>query len=271
MNNSIRTYNKIHSEVGIKIAPFDVAKRYTKPHKHNKYLEIIYFVKGSGFHHMDMVSHSIEPPLLFFVKKDEVHHWEITTKPKGYVIIIKESFLERTLDKYINSQLIKLNNCQKIKVNDGDKSLKALFKALCWEMDQVNLNQEAVEGGLKAILSKMVKYATLQGGENTDRTMQFVNLLSENLKNNVAFYAEALNTTSQNLNALCHKVFNKTASDVIAEHIIMEVKRQLAYTNKPISEIAYDLEFKDTSHFTKYFKRYTQLTPLQYRKKLVLS
>src|SRR5690606_29199371 len=180
---------------------------------------------------MDMESHTIEPPLLFFVKRDEVHHWEITTKPKGYVIIIKESFLERTLDKYINLQLMKLNNCQKIKVNDGDKSLKALFKSLCWEMDQVNLNQEAVEGGLKAILSKMVKYASLQGGENTDRIMQFVNLLSENLKNNVSFYAETLNTTSQNLNAICHKVFNKTASDVIAEHIIMEVKRQLAYTN----------------------------------------
>ena len=96
MNDSISTYNKINAEVGIKIEPFDVAKRYTKPHKHNKYLEIIYFIKGSGFHHLDMESHSIEPPLLFIVKKDEVHHWEITTKPKGYVIIIKESFLEKT-------------------------------------------------------------------------------------------------------------------------------------------------------------------------------
>ncbi len=269
MNDSISTYNKINAEVGIKIEPFDVTKRYTKPHKHNKYLEIIYFIKGSGFHHLDMESHSIEPPLLFIVKKDEVHHWEITTKPKGYVIIIKESFLEKTLDKYINTQLIKLNNCQKIMVDEGDKSLNALFKSLCWEMKQANLNQEAVEGGVKAILSKMVRYATLQGGENTDKTVQFVNLLSENLKNNVSFYAEILNTTSQNLNSLCHKVFNKTASDVIAEHIIVEVKRQLAYTNKSISDIAYDLEFKDSSHFTKYFKRYTQLTPLQYRKNLV--
>ncbi|MDX1769121.1 MAG: helix-turn-helix domain-containing protein, partial [Arenibacter troitsensis] len=186
-----------------------------------------------------------------------------------YVIIIKESFLEKTLDKYINTQLIKLNNCQKIKVAEDDKSLNFLFKSLCWEMEQVNLNQEALEGGLKAILAKMVKYATLQGGGNTDMTVQFVNLLSENLKNNVSFYAETLNTTSQNLNAICHKVFNKTASDVIAEYIIMEVKRQLAYTNKSISDIAYDLEFKDTSHFTKYFKRYTQLTPLQFRKKLI--
>jgi AraC-like DNA-binding protein len=266
LNDSIRTYNKIASEVGIKIEPFDVTKRYTKPHKHNKYLEIIYFVKGSGFHHLDMTSHSIEPPLLFLVKRDEVHHWEITTKPKGYVIIIKESFLQKTLDKYINAQLIRLNNSQKIRVEEHDKALKALFKALCWEMKQVPLNQEAVEGGLKAILSKMVLYASAQGGESTDKTSQFVKLLSQKLKNNVAFYAETLNTTSQNLNAICNKVFGKTASEVIAEHIIREVKRQLLYTNKSISDIAYDLEFKDTSHFTKYFKRYTHTTPLQYKK-----
>ena len=266
LKDTISTYNKIDSEVGIKIEPFDVTKRYTKPHKHNKYLEIIYFVKGSGFHHLDMKSHVIKPPLLFLVKKDEVHHWEITTKPQGYVIIIKESFLEKTLDKYINTQLVKLGNCQKIRVNDDDSSLGCLFEALCWEMKQVQLNQETVEGGVKAILSKMVHYASAQGSENSDKTAQFVNLLSENLKNNVSFYAETLHPTSQNLNAICHKVFSKTASDVIAEHIIREVKRQLIYTNKSISDIAYDLDFKDTSHFTKYFKRYTEQTPLQYKK-----
>lgn len=266
MKDIIRTYNKIGSEVGIKIEPFDISKRYTKPHKHNKYLEIIYFVKGSGFHHLDMKSHKIEPPLLFLVKKDEVHHWEIDTVPQGYVIIIKESFLEETLDKYINTQLIKLSNSQKVFVNQKDLSLQALFDALCWEMKQDPLNQEVVEGGLKAILSKIVKYAAAQGADSADKAIQLVDLLSENLKNNVTFYADTLHTTSQNLNAICQKVFNKTASEVIAEHIIREVKRQLLYTNKSIGDIAYDLEFKDTSHFTKYFKRYTQQTPLQYKK-----
>lgn len=266
MKDTIRTYNKIGSEVGIKIEPFDISKRYTKPHKHNKYLEIIYFVKGSGFHHLDMKSHKIEPPLLFLVKKDEVHHWEIDTVPQGYVIIIKESFLEETLDKYINTQLIKLSNSQKVFVNQKDLSLQALFDAMCWEMKQDPLNQEVVEGGLKAILSKIVKYAAAQGADSADKAIQLVDLLSENLKNNVTFYADTLHTTSQNLNAICQKVFNKTASEVIAEHIIREVKRQLLYTNKSIGDIAYDLEFKDTSHFTKYFKRYTQQTPLQYKK-----
>jgi AraC-like DNA-binding protein len=68
------------------------------------------------------------------------------------------------------------------------------------------------------------------------------------------------------LNTICRKSFNKTASDVIGEFIIKEVKRQLLYTTKNITGIAFDLDFKDTSNFTKFFKRHTNLTPLKFKK-----
>ena len=266
MINTISTYNKITSQIDVKIEVFDIRKRYTKPHRHNKYLEIVYFVQGTGFHHIDFKSFEIKPPVVFLIKKDEVHNWEISTVPKGFVILIKESFLEKTLDKFINTQLMKLQNIQMIDIAQNDKSLTNLFKVLCWEMKQEFITTEVVEGGLKAILAKLVKYASATSIETTDNATLFLELLSKKLKNNVAFYAQELHTTAQNLNALCNRVFNKTASDVIAEYIIKEVKRQLLYTNRPISEIAYDLDFKDTSHFTKYFKRYVKQTPLQYKK-----
>ncbi|MCK0156771.1 AraC family transcriptional regulator [Cellulophaga sp. F20128] len=266
MINTISTYNKITSQIDVKIEVFDIRKRYTKPHRHNKYLEIVYFVQGTGFHHIDFKSFEIKPPVVFLIKKDEVHNWEIDIVPKGFVIIIKESFLEKTLDKFINSQLMKLQNVQKINIAPKDKSLGNLFKALCWEIKQESINKEVVEGGIKAILAKLVNYASVSSIETTDNATLFLELLSKKLKNNVAFYANELHTTSQNLNALCNRVFNKTASDVIAEHIIKEVKRQLLYTSRPISDIAYDLDFKDTSHFSKYFKRFVKQTPLQYKK-----
>ncbi|WP_405567608.1 AraC family transcriptional regulator [Polaribacter sp. Asnod6-C07] len=265
MKNNINTYNKISDYKDIKIEEFDVNKRYTKPHKHNKYLEIVYFIKGSGYHHLDLKSYQIKPATVFIVKKDEVHHWEITTKPKGYVIIIKETFLEKTLDKLLNNQLLKLQHKSKIKVSKEDLSFNALFTSLAWEKKQDIINSEAVEGGLKALFAKLVNYAQLEKVERTDLLILFTDLLSQNLKNNVQFYADRLNTSPQNLNAICRKEFNKTASDVVAEHIIKEVKRRLIYSNESISEIAFSLDFKDTSHFTKYFKRYTHLTPKQFR------
>lgn len=265
MKNSIDTYNKISDYKDIKIEKFDVNKRYTKPHKHDKYLEIVYFIKGSGFHHLDLKSYKIKPSTIFFIKRDEIHHWEITTKPKGYVIIIKEAFLQKTLDKYINYQLLKLQQKSKIKPTKNDASLKALFKALTWEKKQQVINNEAIEGGLKALFSKLVDYAKVEKVENTNLILQFADLLSQTLKNNVNFYAEKLNTTPQNLNIICRKEYNKSASDIIADHIIKEVKRQLLYTNEAISDIAYSLEFNDSSNFTKYFKRYTGETPKQFK------
>lgn len=268
VNSSIDTYSKISSIDDIKIAPFDVSKRYTKPHRHNKYLEIVYFSKGSGFHFMDSKRYDIKSPIFFIIKKEEVHHWEINTEPQGYVIIIKETFLEKTLDKQINKQLLKLAQKQKIDNIQKDPNIEYMFKTLCLEIQQSNSNIEVVEGVLKALLSKIVRYSNINNQDiNTDKIDQFMQFLVDKPRNNVAFYAKKLNCTSQTLNQWCKRRYAKSASQIIAIEIIKEVKRLLMYTDKTISEIAFDLEFKDVSHFVKYFKRHTGHTPLQFKNK----
>ena len=88
---------KDKSETGrfIKVAPFIQEIRKTEPHKHNNYFEIIYLSKGKGTHSVDHNSFLIKPPTIFFVRKERVHHWDITTVPKGFVIIIRKNLLKR--------------------------------------------------------------------------------------------------------------------------------------------------------------------------------
>ena len=267
MKTSIATYDKTSALTDIKIARFDVNKRYTKPHKHNKYLELVFFTKGEGIHYMDLKSYAIKPFVVFLIKKEEEHHWEINSKPKGYVIIIKEAFFEKTLDKHINKQLRALNSQQKIEISKNDNSIRKLFKILCYEMEQNLAQQEFIEGTLKALFSKILDYSLLvEKKHNTlDKGTEFISLLGETLKNNVGFYAETLNTSPQNLNLICQKKYDKTASQIIADYIIKEVKRLLIYTDKSVSEIAFHMNFKDVSHFVKYFKRQTNTTPLKFR------
>lgn len=267
MKFNLKTYNKISTLVDIKIEPFDVTKRYTKPHKHNKYLELVFFNKGNGYHYLDSKALEINAPIVFLIQKDKVHHWSINTIPEGYVIIIKESFLDKILDTSLRVQLNKLNNIEKIDIDPKNKTLPLLFKALTIEMKEQNIDREVIESGLKAILAKLITYSNYNV-INKSHTLEqkFTQLLSESLKNNVGYYAEKLNTTPQNLNIICRKSFNKKASDVIGEFIIKEVKRQLLYTTKNITDIAYELDFSDTSNFTKFFKRHTNLTPLKFKK-----
>ncbi|WP_068824846.1 AraC family transcriptional regulator [Wenyingzhuangia fucanilytica] len=271
MDLTIKTYDKAIAARDIKIEPFDVNKRYTKPHRHNKYLELVYFTKGSGYHHMDLNSYQIKPPVLFVVNKEEVHHWEITTVPKGYVIIIKESFLEKTLDKHINNQFFKISKFQKIDILQKDSTLNKLFKILTKEIKSPNTPIEVIEGMLKSLLAKILLYTdiTKESNVNTeDKVSQFVDLLGQILKNNVSYYANQLNVSSQNLNQLCKKKQGKTASQIIAIYMVQEIKRLLIYTDKSVGEIAYELDFKDVSHFVKYFKRHTELTPMQFKNSL---
>jgi len=92
-------------------------------------------------------------------------------------------------------------------------------------------------------------------------------LSNENeLTNKVSHYAKLLNTTPQNLNAICRKESGQSSAEVISNYIINEAKRLLLYTDLTVSEIAGKLDFKDNSHFTKYFKRNVGDTPIAFRK-----
>jgi AraC family transcriptional regulator, transcriptional activator of pobA len=78
--------------------------------------------------------------------------------------------------------------------------------------------------------------------------------------------ASLLNTTPQNLNAACRKSNGMSAGEILDAFITDEAKRLLIYTDNKVGEIAYQLNFKDPSHFVKFFKKHQKVTPEQYRK-----
>ncbi|HUH48095.1 MAG TPA: helix-turn-helix transcriptional regulator, partial [Arenibacter sp.] len=269
MQNTINVYTKISPYLDIKIEPFDSTKRRTKPHRHNKYLEIVYFTEGSGFHYMDEKTYKIEPPVFFIIKNDVVHHWEIDSVPDGFVLIIKEGFLDTTLDKHINVQLQQLRDYQFIEMGP-DPNLEGLFQIAVDELKELKdmdpIRSVTIEGIVKALLSKILGHA--KGGHKfnfADVVIKFNSLLEDRLINDVAYYSQLLNTTPQNLNVHCRREYNKTASAIIADHIVKEAQRLLRYTDLTVSEIGYKFDFKDVSHFVKYFKRHHGITPRQYR------
>ena len=78
-------------------------------------------------------------------------------------------------------------------------------------------------------------------------------------------YAEMMFMTPQNLNRVIKKTTGKTASDLISERLLIEIKRNLIFTKKRSEEIAYELNFHDNSYFIKYFKKAVGITPKEYR------
>jgi AraC-like DNA-binding protein len=270
LKDTVQVKNKIELDRNIKAAPFKKDIRKTTPHKHDNYFEILYLSKGSGFHFIDNFQHKVNPPVLFFVRKEQVHHWELTKEPNGYVVIIKKSFIEKTLDNELKLLFSKVSKLSCINVKDNE-TIERLFELLAEENKILTESTFTItEGLLKALLSKILEIArpTLKTpSTKSDLYNSFIEILSsgETLKNKVAHYAEKLNTSPQNLNAICRKVANQSATEVLGEFILSEAKRLLIYTTKTISEISYELDFSDASHFVKYFKKATRQTPQQFR------
>lgn len=80
-------------------------------------------------------------------------------------------------------------------------------------------------------------------------------------------FAEALSLHVNHLNRSLKKVTDQTTTQLIADRVMKEAKILLHDTEWNVSEIAWSLGFEDPSHFIKFFKKSSDLTPNAFRKK----
>jgi AraC family transcriptional activator of pobA len=78
-------------------------------------------------------------------------------------------------------------------------------------------------------------------------------------------FAEALNVHVNYLNRILKERTGKSTSAILFERILKESIILLKHTNWSVSEIAYNLGFKDVSHFNHFFRRQTHTTPTYFR------
>jgi AraC family transcriptional regulator, transcriptional activator of pobA len=84
-------------------------------------------------------------------------------------------------------------------------------------------------------------------------------------KHSASDYADLLNISPKALAKITKNHFNKTLTNLIAERIIIEAKRELYLTNKAVKEIAYELGYDDEHYFSRFFKNNADVSPQMYR------
>ncbi|MEC4003673.1 helix-turn-helix transcriptional regulator [Flavobacterium sp. SUN052] len=78
-------------------------------------------------------------------------------------------------------------------------------------------------------------------------------------------YADALNVHVNHLNKVLKETIGRTTSEIVASRINQEAKILLKQTNWNVSEIAYSLGFEEVAHFSNFFKKHTNQSPLVFR------
>ncbi|MFT3982228.1 MAG: helix-turn-helix transcriptional regulator [Ferruginibacter sp.] len=78
-------------------------------------------------------------------------------------------------------------------------------------------------------------------------------------------YADTLRVHVNHLNKVLKDTTGKTTSEIISGRIAQEAKILLKHTNWNVSEIAYSLGFEEVAHFSNFFKKQANSSPLQFR------
>ena len=78
-------------------------------------------------------------------------------------------------------------------------------------------------------------------------------------------YANRLAIHVNHLNKVLKENTGKTTTDLISNRVLQEAKILLKQTNWNVSEIAYCLGFEEVAHFSNFFKKQTQVAPLNFR------
>lgn len=97
---------------------------------------------------------------------------------------------------------------------------------------------------------------------------RFISLLMENYreKHTVGFYAERMHYTPQYLTEIVKRQTGRTVNDFIFEMLYCEARNLLNVSDASIQQIAEELNFSDQAAFSKFFKRRSGMSPLEFRK-----
>jgi AraC-like DNA-binding protein len=99
------------------------------------------------------------------------------------------------------------------------------------------------------------------------RLEDFLELIETHMASHkqVSYYAQMLNLSLYQLNAITKTTLGKTCSQLMDEAVILEAKRYLLATSQQINQIAFDLGYEDISYFSRFFKKHTGYSPEAFR------
>lgn len=86
-----------------------------------------------------------------------------------------------------------------------------------------------------------------------------------------SFYASQFALSPSAFTKKTRQFFGKTPTQLIQDRVILEAKKLLHLTYKPVKEIASILNFSDEFYFSRYFKKNVGLSPLHYREQVGIS
>jgi AraC-like DNA-binding protein len=273
--------NPQNGNLAFKISHFENASNYDHVQRLN-YYSLILISEGSAQLKADFAEHPVKENYLLCFSPYQPFMITDARNFKGTALSFHPDFFcIMKHHKEVACNGVLFNNIYQppFTILPKDECLKfqSVVEQMATEMKNVELAQyELLVSYLKIILISAARIKVNQSREAKEATTDLKEpFILQNLKDAIEQhykakhsaneYAEILHITPKALGKIAKGYFNKTLTELISERIIIEAKRELYLTSKPVKEIAYLLGFSDEHYFSRFFKNNADVSPQLYR------
>lgn len=241
-------------------------------HRHD-YYHMMVIEQGEGEHEIDFNSHTIANHTIFFIRPGQVHQLQLKANSTGFMLQFGAEFTNGR-EKAASRLLRKASNKSYYELNAADFSkISHLLNETLQEYTAKNTQYEdVIRANLDVLLISLLRLqtnntSTSESSPHQEQLDKFLELLEANITEvkQVSAYAEMMNLSPYQLNAITQKMLGKNSSDVLNDYVILESKRYLLATDSQIKEIAWQLGYEDPSYFIRFFKKHTGYSPAEFR------
>lgn len=266
-------------EMALRIAYFKDNSHFNTLRKYNHF-SMLLVTRGKGSVRRDGTSYLFESPCLLPFAIYQPFNVMPEHDLEGVLINFHPSFFclfKHRNEVSCNGVLFNnLYDTPMVRLSTGDlHSLSVLADQLKTELgDRPQPDEDVLLSYLKIFLltASRAKIEQRQNGETSPGKMppiaeKLTSAIELHFKtlHTPADYSDLLHLSTKTLNKASKDHFNKTLTDLIAERLIIEAKRELYLTSKSVKEIAFELGYEDEFYFSRYFRKKVGVSPQIFR------
>ncbi|WGQ09709.1 AraC family transcriptional regulator [Pedobacter gandavensis] len=257
----------------------DVKESYLNTDTYNTdFFEIVIFKKVEGTLILNQQKISLTDNSIVFISPFQKRKWKLESDNLDFtVLVFQEDFLNDFFaDKLFTYRLLyfyQLDFPLSIPINNED------ILKICSILTEIKTELVIPKPDSSHIIRSLVYYLlqkfnreyalannlSLNKAEN-NYAYQYKQLLEIHItdKQRIDDYVKLLGVSRISINAAVKKQFNVTATHLLKQRLLFEIKNHLIHSGKTVAEIAYELHFSEPNHMMRFFKTQTGITTRQF-------
>ncbi len=250
-----------------------------KPHRTN-FNQLFYFHKAKGIHTVDFEDITLADNSLLFAPKDTVHRFDDKAEVSGVLLLFTDNFFcSNSQDSILLRNCVLHSNITQstlIHIPEQNTVFDNVFGQIYREFDNEkdSVQADILRNYIRLLLLHFIReqislpiFRNQSDNQDLELVRAFEYMLEQHYNSSpqVAYYCQSLNVTEKRLQTATRNILDQSPKEIIKDRIVLEAKRLLVYSSDSVKEISFRLGFDEPTNFTKFFKKSTGKSPMDFR------